>query len=126
MLIGQKLREIRGSKNLSQGDIEQRTGLIRCYTSRVENGHTVPSVATLERYARALEIPLYKLFYDGEEPPTKLKLPPAEKAEPLWGASGKEWRELRRFAKAFSRMDDQQRMLLLGMAQRMASRNRIK
>jgi len=62
VLIGQKLREIRGSKNLSQGDIEQRTGLIRCYTSRVENGHTVPSNQTLEKYARALEVPLYQLF----------------------------------------------------------------
>jgi transcriptional regulator with XRE-family HTH domain len=126
MLIGQRLRELRESKNLSQGDIEQRTGLFRCYTSRVENGHTVPSVATLEKYARALGIPLYKLFYEGEESPKKPKLPPAEKAEPLWGTSGKEWPELRRLAKALSRMDDRERLLLLGIAQQMASRNRIK
>ena len=66
MLIGQKLKEIRESKNLSQGDVEDRTGLLRCYTSRVENGHTIPSVETLEKYARALEVPLYKLFYDGK------------------------------------------------------------
>jgi transcriptional regulator with XRE-family HTH domain len=56
MLIGLKLKEIRESKKLSQGDIEERTGLLRCYTSRVENGHTVPAVETLEKYARALEI----------------------------------------------------------------------
>jgi transcriptional regulator with XRE-family HTH domain len=68
LMIGERLRAIRESKNLSQGDIEKRTGLIRCYTSRVENGHTVPSLDTLAKYAQALEIPLYQLFYDGEEP----------------------------------------------------------
>jgi transcriptional regulator with XRE-family HTH domain len=61
MLIGLKLKEIRESKKLSQGDIEERTGLLRCYTSRVENGHTVPAVETLEKYARALEVPLSRL-----------------------------------------------------------------
>ncbi len=73
LMIGERLRAIRESKNLSQGDIEKRTGLIRCYTSRVENGHTVPSIDTLQKYAQALEIPLYQLFYDGEEAPKKIK-----------------------------------------------------
>ena len=84
MLTGQRLRQIRESTNLSQGDIE-RTGLLRPHTSRVENGHTVPSIEMLEKYARALEVPLYRFFYEGEGPPTKPKLPRAEKAEPLWG-----------------------------------------
>jgi transcriptional regulator with XRE-family HTH domain len=126
MIIGQRLRELRESKKLSQGDIEKRTGLLRCYTSRVENGHTVPSIETLEKYARALEIPLYKIFYEGEEPPKKAKLPPAENSEPLWGTSGKEWSGLRRFAKALSRMDERHRKILLGLAQGMAGRNRTK
>ena len=126
MLIADRLRALRDQKNLSQGDIEQRTGVLRPYTSRIENGHTVPSIETLEKYARALEVPLYSFFYDGEEPPRKPKLPPAQKAEPTWGTSGKEWPELRRFAKAFSRMTDRERLLLLGMARRMASRNRTK
>jgi transcriptional regulator with XRE-family HTH domain len=64
MVIGEKLKALRMQKNLSQGDIEKRTGLIRCYLSRVENGHTVPSVDTLEKFARALEIPMYRLFTD--------------------------------------------------------------
>jgi transcriptional regulator with XRE-family HTH domain len=67
LMIGERLRTIRESKNLSQGDIEKRTGLFRCYTSRVENGHTVPSIETLAKYAQALEIHLYQIFYDGEE-----------------------------------------------------------
>src|SRR5712692_1737200 len=125
MQIGQRLRELREAENLSQGDVEKRTGLLRCYTSRVECGHTVPAIETLEKYARALEIPLYKLFYEGEEPPKKPKLPLVEKMEPMWGATAKEWQELRRLTKALSRMHDRERMLLLGMAQRMASRNRI-
>src|ERR1700686_816160 len=72
MGICDRLRELREIKNLSQGDIEKRTGLLRCYISRVENGHTVPAIETLEKFARALEVPLYQLFYEGEEPP---KLP---------------------------------------------------
>jgi len=123
MLIGQRLRELRESKKLSQGDLEHRTGLLRCYTSRVENGHTVPSIETLEKYARALEIPLYRFFHDGEEPPQKPKLP-TDRANPLWGTSGKEWPELRRLAKALRRMDERKRKLLLGLAQGMAGRNR--
>ncbi len=69
MIIGDRLRALREDKKLSQGDIEKRTGLLRCYISRVENGHTVPAIETLEKMARALEVPLYQLFYDGEEPP---------------------------------------------------------
>ena len=53
---------LREERNLSQGDIEARTGLLRCYVSRVENGHTVRSLETLEKLAAALEIPLYHFF----------------------------------------------------------------
>jgi transcriptional regulator with XRE-family HTH domain len=74
MIIGDRLRALREDKKLSQGDIEKRTGLLRCYISRVENGHTVPAIETLEKLARALEV-LYQLFYDGEEPPQLPNLP---------------------------------------------------
>jgi transcriptional regulator with XRE-family HTH domain len=123
MLIGQKLREIRESKHLSQGDIEKRTGLIRCYTSRVENGHTIPSIETLEKYARALEVPLYRFFYEGKQPPKKLKLPPT-RVVAEWGGERQVRGELRLFAKALSRMNDRRRKLLLDMASRMARRAR--
>jgi transcriptional regulator with XRE-family HTH domain len=123
MLIGERLRELRESKKLSQGDIEKRTGCLRCYTSRVENGHTVPSVETLEKYARALEVPMYRLFIEGNETPRKSKVSPAHSAEATWGANENERRELGRFAKALSRMDDRQRRLLYAMASRMARRN---
>jgi transcriptional regulator with XRE-family HTH domain len=93
MIIGDRLREMREEKKLSQGDIEKRTGLLRCYISRVENGHTVPAIETLEKLARALEIPLYQLFYEGEEPP---KLPSLVKRsssdDNAWGSAGKEAR----------------------------------
>jgi transcriptional regulator with XRE-family HTH domain len=73
LMIGERLRTIRESKNLSQGDIEKRRGMLRCYTSRVENGHTIPSIETLAKYAQALDIPLYQIFYDGEAEPKKIK-----------------------------------------------------
>ena len=121
MQIGERLRELRESKKFSQGDIEKRTGLLRCYISRVENSHTVPAVETLEKFARALELPMYRLFYEGAEPPKKL--PRAEGADPLWGTNAKERPELRRLAKALSLMDERTRTLLLGLSQRMERRN---
>ena len=54
MMIGERLRLLREEQKLSQGDIEKRTGLLRCYISRVENGHTVPAIETLEKLARAM------------------------------------------------------------------------
>ena len=119
-MIGERLRELRESKNLSQGDVEKRTGLLRCYTSRVENGHTVPSIETLEKYARALEIPTYRLFYEGDKPPEKPKLASSQSGDEAWGASGRERHELRAFAKALSRMNDNQRKLLFVTAAWMA------
>lgn len=123
MMIGQRLRKLRESKKLSQGDMEKRTGLLRCYTSRVENGHTVPSVETLEKYARALEVPMYRLFYEGDKPPEKPQLPATQSVE-SWGANAAEQRELRAFAKALSRMNDSQRKLLLTTAHWMAREKR--
>jgi transcriptional regulator with XRE-family HTH domain len=122
MVIGEKLRQLREAKNFSQGDIEKRTGLLRCYTSRIENGHTVPSFETLEKYASALEIPLYKLFYDGTGP-LENPIGAATKANPEKGSRGKDDRVLRRIAKSLSRMDDRDRRLLIDMAAKFAARN---
>lgn len=124
MIIGTRLRKLREEKNLSQGDIEKRTGLLRCYISRVENGHTVPSIETLERLAQALEIPLYQLFYEGEEPPPLPNLSKRRSAEELELDEGQE-KDSRFFEKVrrlLSRIDEKDRTLLLYMAQKMASR----
>lgn len=118
MVIGDRLRILREQKNMSQGVIEHRTGLLRCYISRVENGHTVPSVETLEKMARALEVPMYRLFTD-EDRIEKPKLT-FSKADPA--RSTKLDAELRPFAKALSRMNGKDRRLLLHMASKMANR----
>jgi len=60
--IGTTIRAFRLQKGMSQGDIEKRTGLLRCYLSRVENGHTVPSLDTLAKIAGALDLPLSQFF----------------------------------------------------------------
>ena len=125
MIVGDRLRELRETKRLSQGDIEKRTGLLRCYISRVENGHTVPAIETLEKMARALEIPLYQLFYEGDEPPalpTGLK---RSSADTLWGSSGKQATYLHKLRKCLSKTADADRKILLSLAQKMsAGRNR--
>jgi transcriptional regulator with XRE-family HTH domain len=119
MVIGDKLKTLRELKNLSQGDIEHRTGLLRCYISRVENGHTVPSVDTLEKMARGLEVPMYRLFTDDEHV-TKPNIP--TEIVPRRATNSKQERVLRDFAKLFARMDDKSRGLLLHMASKMANR----
>jgi len=120
MIISDRLRELREAKKLSQGDIEKRTGLLRCYISRVENGHTVPAIETLEKLARALEIPLYQLFYEGDEPPKLLKRKTTE--DIVWGSSGKHAVYLHRLTKCLSKAGDPDRKLLLAMAQKMVAR----
>jgi transcriptional regulator with XRE-family HTH domain len=121
MVICDRLRELREAKNLSQGDIEKRTGLLRCYISRVENGHTVPAVETLEKFARALEVPLYQLFYDGDKPP---ELPNLLKrktsAEIAWGSSGKDAIYLHKLRRLLSKAAEEDRKIILSMAQKMA------
>jgi transcriptional regulator with XRE-family HTH domain len=123
MIIGDRLRDMRVEKKLSQGDIERRTGLLRCYISRVENGHTVPAIETLEKLARALEIPLYQLFYDGEEPPNLPSLLKRRSSDDIgWGSTGKEARYLNKLRHLLAKTDEADRKLLLHMAQKMSNR----
>ena len=126
MTIGDRLRALREKKKLSQGDIEKKTGLLRCYISRVENGHTVPAVETLEKFARALEIPMYQLFYEGDEPP---KLPNLLKRKTtddiLWGNLGKDARMLAQFCRVFRHMKPGDLGLVLFTAQKMAKRKAV-
>jgi transcriptional regulator with XRE-family HTH domain len=122
MIIGDRLRELREGKHLSQGDIEKRTGLLRCYISRVENGHTVPAIETLEKLARALEVPLYQLFYDGEEPPRLPNLLKRKTSDHIvWGSQGKQATYLRQLTKCLSKASDADRKLLMAMAQKMTA-----
>jgi transcriptional regulator with XRE-family HTH domain len=121
VIIGDQLRAMREEKQLSQGDIEKRTGLLRCYISRVENGHTVPAIETLEKMARALEVPMYRLFYDGEEPPKLPNLPKRKSSEDIaWGSSGKDSRFLNKLRRLLGKAEEADRKLLLYLAQKMA------
>ena len=127
MVICDRLRELRESKNLSQGDIEKRTGLLRCYISRVENGHTVPAIETLEKLARALEVPLYQLFYDGEKPPALPNLLKRKTSDDIaWGSSGKNALYLHKLRKCLGKAADKDRKILFSFAQQLVSgRSRI-
>lgn len=124
MIIGELIRKFRKSKGLSQDSVERRTGLRRHYISRLENGHTIPSISTLEKFAMAFEVPLYKFFYEGKKPPVRLDLPRIKTSDSSWGATGKELEYLRKLAKALSRINERHRRLLMGVAQRMATRAR--
>jgi len=124
MIIGDRLRILREQKQFSQAEIENRTGLLRCYISRIENGHTTPGVDTLEKLARALEVPLYQLFYEDDEPP---KLPNVLRKRsgetPTWGENGKDARTLARFRRLLGCAREKDRQLLLHMAKKMAKTN---
>jgi|SRR5271167_2128368 len=124
MVIGMRFRKLREEKNLSQGDIENRTGLLRCYISRVENGHTVPSLGTLERLAAALEIPLFRLFYDGEEPPALPHLSGRLSAEEvlLDQQSESDQKFMHKLKSIVGRIGEQDRELVIHTARKLAAR----
>jgi transcriptional regulator with XRE-family HTH domain len=124
MLIGDRLRELREPKHMSQGDIEKRTGLLRCYISRVENGHTVPNIVTLERLAASYDVPLWKIFHEGDQPARPiLRSPDLDQPETLSVEDRKFYLKL---ARLLRRMTDKDRNLLFFAAQRMDSRRRLR
>lgn len=125
MYIGSRLRQLREEKNMSQGDIQNKTGLLRCYISRVENGHTVPSLETLERFAAALDIPLYQLFYAGQELAQTFSMGSGTTLEELvkeGGRTGADARFLLKLKMLSARIGDQDREVLLALAKKLSSR----
>ncbi len=118
MEIGERLKAIREHKDMSQGDIEKRTGLLRCYISRVENGHTVPAIETIEKLARAMEVPMYALFYEADPPASHFLKSGANG----WGSSRRDVRMFHRFRRLMGRMTTGNQTLLLHMAQKMAQK----
>jgi transcriptional regulator with XRE-family HTH domain len=108
--IGITIRTYRLEKGLSQGDIEKRTGLLRCYLSRVENGHTIPSLDTLTKIAHALELPLAQFFAEQE----------AKEHEPLPKMSDEELRFLTQIRRYSTNLNDSDRKLLLAMVKKFA------
>jgi transcriptional regulator with XRE-family HTH domain len=123
VIIGERLRELREQKKLAQREIEDRSGLQRAYLSRVENGHTVPTIETLEKWARALEVPIYQLFYDGPEPFQTSGLRVWKpRDESVWGGSGQGAKYLKKLRRLLQKIGDPNRRLLLQMASRLARR----
>ncbi len=125
MVIGTKLRSLREEKGLSQGDIEKSTGLLRCYISRIENGHTIPSLETLERFAGALDVPLYRLFYSGEgEAPTPnlLRRKSLDELAEEPGVAGEEARFMLQLKNVVARLGDPDRDVVLTLAKKLATR----
>src|SRR6202042_2029028 len=108
--IGEVIRSYRGQRGLSQGDIERRTGLLRCYLSRVENGHTVPSLETLQKIAGALDLQLAEFFSDEtvSREMSTLRL------------SEEEIRFLTQIQRYASRLSENDRKLLLAMVRKFA------
>jgi transcriptional regulator with XRE-family HTH domain len=121
MDIGHRITSLREEKKLSQGDIEKRTGLLRCYISRVENGHTVPAIETLEKIARALEMALYQLMYDGQEPPA---LRGNGQSSDEWGSAGKDARFLNKLSRFLAEMSEGDREVLLSFAEQLPNRRK--
>lgn len=112
MNIGETIRSFRLLKGMSQGDIEKRTGLLRCYLSRVENGHTVPSLDTLAKIAGSLDMPLGHFF--AENPTDNV----SDGNTPQ--LTGEEVRFLSQIRRYSSNLNDSDRKLVLAMVRKMA------
>lgn len=112
--IGEVIRSYRSDRGLSQGDIERRTGLLRCYLSRVENGHTVPSLETLAKIAEAMEISLADFFPGTDTPQDR------ETRKMLGELSEEEIRFLAEIKKYSTTLSDDDKRLVLAMIRKMA------
>jgi transcriptional regulator with XRE-family HTH domain len=123
MIIGERLRQLREFKKRSQGDIEKRTGLLRCYISRVENGHTVPSIETLEKFARALEVPTYQLFYEGDVPKEAKARASKKPVVDGWLNSGRTAAYFLKLRRHLSKMSVEDRKLLARILQLMIAKH---
>ena len=120
-VIGERIRTLREARGMPQSEIERRTGLLRCYVSRVENGHTVPSIETLEKLSRALEVPLYHLFYDANDTPAVLDFAGQKTGEESAAeGSPEQARFMARMSTLLGRLSENDRRLLLHVARRMA------
>ena len=60
--LGDRIRSLRRKRGVSRADLEKSIGLRRSYISRVEGQQVVPSLATLNRIAKALDVELSELF----------------------------------------------------------------
>ena len=109
---------------MSQGDIEKRTGLLRCYTSRVENGHTVPNIETLEKLAAAFDVPLWKIFYEGDEPAPPVL--PSRELQHSTTESVNDRKFYLKLARLLGRMTEKDRHLLFYAVQRMVRRRAVR
>lgn len=115
MIIGDRLRDIREMKNLSQKEVERRSGLLRSYLSRVENGHTVPSLETLAKIAEAMEISLADFFPGADTPQDR------ETKKMLGELSEEEIRFLADIKKYSTTLTDDDKKLVLAMIRKMAA-----
>jgi len=125
MLVGQQIRQLREEKGLSQADLQEASGLQTSYISRVEQGHIVPSLETLQKFAAGLDVPLYRLFYEGEEPPPTPHLTPRRTLEELaedLATGGLRAKFLLKFRTLLSRMTESDRRFLLEVAKKLAIR----
>jgi transcriptional regulator with XRE-family HTH domain len=125
MVIGTRLRILREEKGLSQGDIEKSTGVLRCYISRIENGHTIPSLETLQRFAAALDVPMYRLFYMGDGESSAPQLMPQKSLDELAeqpGKAGEEARFMLQFKNLMAQLGEPDREVVLTLARKLATR----
>ncbi len=109
MEIGKRIRTLREAKGLSQGDIEKRSGLLRSYISRVEGGYMAPSLATLDKFAKALEVEPYQLLFRGPGHPTAPRVPP----------QASQSKSVRKLIKYFEDMNIPNRKLILTLASKL-------
>jgi transcriptional regulator with XRE-family HTH domain len=126
MNIGERVRSIRQSRKMSQGDVERRTGLLRCYISRVENGHTVPSVETLEKIARAFDLKIYHILYESDQPPAVTVSRRIVRSPNGWGSRGTFARYMSRLTRLLPELKDDERSLLLYALGRMTAAKRAR
>ncbi|MGA2607742.1 MAG: helix-turn-helix transcriptional regulator [Terriglobia bacterium] len=119
MQIGERLRCLREHENLTQDEVALRAGLVQRYIPRIENGHAVPKLETLEKWARAMQVPLYVFFYETKTPKISKRLT-SRRID--WASSGEGARYLGKLCHALGRLSQSDLDLFISVVQRVGSK----
>jgi transcriptional regulator with XRE-family HTH domain len=64
--VSKAVRDLRRVRNLSQRQLATRMNVPRTYISKIENGKATPTLGSLERLARALQVDISALLRDAK------------------------------------------------------------
>ncbi len=101
--IGQRIRQLRESRGMTQSQLQARSRVSRSYLSRIESGQMTPSLGTLEKIAEALGVGLNRFFVPQSNGEALMEDPFIQGLRPyLRQLDGEQWQSILKRLQAIS------------------------